>query len=183
MDWQRDTFESLYQRVGGQARGRAVGEAGADRAVRRLAGSGVAAGRGRAGAGDRLRAGDDAEELDARGFDVSAFDISQTAIDWCRRRFPETRVDYRAADLLDFPAEWSRGFALVVEIITIQSLPLELRERAVAAIGETVAPGGALYVWCLGRRDDEPVDNRPWPVSRADLRGFEAGGLTPDGLP
>ena len=122
--------------------------------------------------------GDDAEELDGRGYDVTAFDISPTAIDWCRRRFPETRVDYRAADLLDLPREWSRAFGLVVEIITIQSLPLDLRDRAVKAIGNAVAPGGTLYVWCLGRADDEPVERRPWPVSRADLRILETGGLT-----
>src|SRR5687767_2842505 len=32
--------------------------------------------------------GDDAEELARRGFRVTAFDISATAIGWCRRRFP-----------------------------------------------------------------------------------------------
>lgn len=33
--------------------------------------------------------GDDAEELFRRGFDTTAFDISPTAISWCRRRFSE----------------------------------------------------------------------------------------------
>src|SRR5688500_17557996 len=37
--------------------------------------------------------GDDAEELALRGFAVTAFDISPTVIDWCRRRFPQSRVD------------------------------------------------------------------------------------------
>jgi SAM-dependent methyltransferase len=182
MDWQRDTFEALYLGVGDDLEAvpwaklaptapfvawldREWPHGHDERAL--VIGCGL---------------GDDAEELDGRGFDVSAFDISDTAIEWCRRRFPDTRVDYRAADLLDLPAEWSRAFGLVVEIITIQSLPLELRERAVAAIGDAVAPGGTLYVWCLGRGDGEPVGGRPWPVSRADMRGFEAGGLTPTGF-
>jgi SAM-dependent methyltransferase len=182
MDWQRDAFERLYQGVGddleqvpwAKLAPTATFVSWLDRARPR-------------GEGERALVigcglGDDAEELAARGYDVSAFDISETAIDWCHRRFPDTRVDYRAADLLALPADWSRAFGLVVEIITIQSLPLELRPRAVAAIADTVADGGTLYVWCLGREDDEPVDTRPWPVSRADLQGFEAAGLEQTGF-
>jgi SAM-dependent methyltransferase len=177
MDWQRDAFEALYQGVGADLE---------QVPWAKLAPTAPFAawldGARPQGEGDRALVigcglGDDAEELDGRAFDVSAFDISDTAIEWCRRRFPDTRVDYRAADLLALPDDWSRAFGLVAEIITIQSLPLELRERAVAAIADTVAPGGTLYVWCLGREDDQPVGGRPWPVSRADLRGFEAAGL------
>ena len=36
--------------------------------------------------------GDDAEELARRGFEVTAFDISPTAIEWCRRRLPNPVV-------------------------------------------------------------------------------------------
>ena len=36
--------------------------------------------------------GDDAEELDRRGFAVTAFDISASAIELAMRRFPSTRV-------------------------------------------------------------------------------------------
>lgn len=179
MDWQRDSFEALYQGVGDD-----LGRVPWAKLAPTAPFAAWLDAQRPEGNGDRALVigcglGDDAEELDARGFDVSAFDISETAIEWCRRRFPATRVDYRAADLLALPGEWSRAFALVVEIITIQSLPLELRERAIAAIGDTVAPGGTLYVWCLGRGDDEPVERRPWPVSRAELRGFEAAGLAP----
>src|SRR5580698_10130305 len=41
--------------------------------------------------------GDDAEELARRGCTVTAFDISPTAVDWWRRRFPESLVDYQVA--------------------------------------------------------------------------------------
>ena len=34
--------------------------------------------------------GDDAEELARRGFLVTAFDVSPTAIEWCYTRFPTT---------------------------------------------------------------------------------------------
>ena len=47
--------------------------------------------------------GDDAEALSECGFDVTAFDISETAVEWCKRRFPESTVNYQVADLLNLP--------------------------------------------------------------------------------
>ena len=120
--------------------------------------------------------GDDAEELARRGYQVTAFDVSETAIGWCRRRFPESTVDYRVADL--FTQKWDESFDLVVELYTIQSLPLATRRRVVSAIAAPVAPGGTLFVRCFARDDDEPVDARPWPVSRADLSWFTEEGLS-----
>ena len=37
--------------------------------------------------------GDDAEWLAAAGFKVTAFDLSQSSIDWCCERFPESTVN------------------------------------------------------------------------------------------
>src|ERR1700760_3435704 len=68
--------------------------------------------------------GDDAEELARRGFAVTAFDLSPTAIERARERFPDSAVDYRVADLLDLPAGCRERFDLVVEIRTLQSLPI-----------------------------------------------------------
>lgn len=121
--------------------------------------------------------GDDAEELGRRGYRVSAFDYSATAIDWCRRRFPASTVHYRVADLFELPAGWARRFEIVVEINTIQSLPPERRTETIGAIAATVAPAGQVFVRCLGRADDEAVAERPWAVSRRDLGAFGAAGL------
>src|SRR4051812_38749409 len=41
--------------------------------------------------------GDDAEELSARGFAVTAFDIAPTAIEWCRKRFRNSNLNYMVA--------------------------------------------------------------------------------------
>jgi len=49
--------------------------------------------------------GDNAEALAAAGAETTAFDLSENAVVWARRRFPDTRVDYRAADLFDPPHE------------------------------------------------------------------------------
>ena len=116
--------------------------------------------------------GDDAELLAARGFAVTAFDISPTAIEGARRRFPDSTVDYRVADLLELPAEWRGAFDLVAEAITVQALPLSLRDQAIDAIAATVAPGGTLVVvsgiWYGGG----PRDGPPWPLTRAELDRF-----------
>jgi 2-polyprenyl-3-methyl-5-hydroxy-6-metoxy-1,4-benzoquinol methylase len=119
--------------------------------------------------------GDDAEELARRGYEVTAFDLSETAIAWCHKRFPESTVDYRVADLL--ATEWEQAFDLVVELYTVQSLPPADRRRVLAALAAPVAPGGRLFVRCFAREHDAPVALRPWPVSRAEL-----GWLTGEGL-
>jgi SAM-dependent methyltransferase len=121
--------------------------------------------------------GDDAEEAARRGYQVTAFDLSPTAIRDCRDRFPGSAVDYQVADLFHLPSSWHLAFGLVVEIRTLQSLPLAQRADAAAAIAATVRPDGWLFVHCLGRDDDEPAIARPWPVSRRELRAFSDAGL------
>jgi SAM-dependent methyltransferase len=121
--------------------------------------------------------GDDAEELAHHGFAVLAFDFSPTAIALCRRRFPDSRVSYTTENLLSLPPSWARAFDLVVEVNTVQSLPPEDHRAGIAAIAGTVANGGALFLRCSGREDDEPVDHRPWPLGRGELAGFAHAGL------
>ena len=117
--------------------------------------------------------GDDAEMLAARGYAVTAFDIAPTAIERARRRFPDSPVDYRVADLLDLPAEWREAFDLVAEAITVQSLPLSLRDRAIDAIASTVAPGGTLIVVSGIHDGDGPREGPPWELTREELDRFE----------
>jgi hypothetical protein len=122
--------------------------------------------------------GDDAEELARRGFAVTAFDLSPTAIERARERFPDSTVDYRVADLLELPAEWGGRFDLVVEIRTLQSLPIAARRAAATAIAGTVAPGGLLWLFALGRDTHQPGETRPWPVTTEELAVLEAAGLS-----
>jgi SAM-dependent methyltransferase len=121
--------------------------------------------------------GDDAEYLSAIGFDVAAFDISPEAVHWCRRRFPESRVDYRQANLLAPPAEYAGAFDFIFEAYTLQSLPLELRAQAMPLLAGFVAPGATLLVVARGRDAAEPVAQMPWPLSRAELAPLTAAGL------
>jgi SAM-dependent methyltransferase len=121
--------------------------------------------------------GPDAELFAERGFDVVGFDVSPTAIATARARFPQSRVDYRVANLLDPPAEWSHAFDLVVESLTVQSMPVAFHAQAIANIARMVAPGGTLIVVAKACDGDGPVDGPPWPLTRAEVEAFAADGL------
>ena len=113
--------------------------------------------------------GDDAEELSRRGWKVTAFDISPTAIGWCKQRFPASKVEYVAADLLDPPKQWNRAFDFVFESYTLQAVPPEVRERMVPRVGELVAPGGTLLIICRARDENEEQASLPWPLPKSAL--------------
>lgn len=127
------------------------------------------------GAGDRVLVvgcglGDDAEYLAARGAQVTAFDLSGTAIAWCRERFPSSPVDYRVANLLEFEGD----FDLIVEIYTLQAMPADLRARAVEALTRI---GRAALIICRGRDEQDPPGQLPWPLTRAELAPLAAAGF------
>jgi 2-polyprenyl-3-methyl-5-hydroxy-6-metoxy-1,4-benzoquinol methylase len=121
--------------------------------------------------------GDDPELVAGLGFETVAFDVSRTAVTRAKARFPESRVDYRVADLLDPPAEWREAFDLVVEALTVQSLPVDLREPAMAAVAGFVAPGGELLVVSAQRESGEFPGGPPWPLSREEVESFVRHGL------
>ena len=120
--------------------------------------------------------GDSAEDLARRGFEVVAFDVSASAIDAARRRFPASRVDYRVADLLRLPADFAGAFDLVIECYTLQVLPPEARAEAAAALRRLPRPGGLLLVVARGREPEEPPGQMPWPLTRAEVEAI----ATPD---
>lgn len=121
--------------------------------------------------------GDDAEALSRLGFSVTAFDIAPTAIAWCRQRFPNSSVDYQAANLFDLPVEWKRHFDLVVEIRNIQALPLSVRSNAIKAVAATVAMDGQLFITTRIRAHGTVPDGPPWPLSDEELSQFSLLGL------
>ena len=122
--------------------------------------------------------GDDAQEISRRGYDVTAFDISETAVQWCQKRFPKSDVNYLARDLFKLDEEWHGQWDFVYEGNTLQSLPAEIRAEAIEAIAPLPKKGGTLLVNCYGRREDEPAgDSSPWPIARKELFRIEERGL------
>ena len=122
--------------------------------------------------------GADAELLAQRGFDVVAFDVSPTAVTSTRERCPDSPVDYRVANLLEPPAQWRHAFDLVLESLTVQSMPPEFHADAIANVARTVAPGGTLVVVATARDEAAGVpDGPPWPLTRAEVESFATDGL------
>ncbi|MEZ5839292.1 MAG: class I SAM-dependent methyltransferase [Hyphomicrobiales bacterium] len=122
--------------------------------------------------------GDNAEAIADAGYRTVGFDIAATAVDWARRRFPASSVDYCVADLFAPPEGWVGGFDLVNECYTIQSLTGPIRDAAFAAVAGLVAPGGRLLVIARTKDDYVPQPGPPWPLTPSELARFEELGLT-----
>ncbi|WP_428011574.1 class I SAM-dependent methyltransferase [Baaleninema sp.] len=122
--------------------------------------------------------GDDAEALAKRGFRVTAFDISETAIAWCRQRFPDSSVNYQVGDLFACDESWKRAFDFVFESRTVQSLPLKLRRTTINTLSEFVADSGTLLVVANRRDTEAEPDGPPWPLSDSEFQLFETCGLS-----
>ncbi|MBE9051407.1 class I SAM-dependent methyltransferase [Nostocales cyanobacterium LEGE 11386] len=121
--------------------------------------------------------GDDAEALAKIGYQVTAFDISPTAVDWCQQRFPDSPVTYVVADLLALPLQWHQAFDLVVESRNIQALPLSIRSTVIESVASVVANKGSLLVITRFRDTEAEPDGPPWPLSNSELAQFEKLGL------
>lgn len=121
--------------------------------------------------------GDDAEWLSGFSADVWAFDVSTTAVRWAQERFPESAVQYEAADLFRLPAAELGRHALVVEIYTLQALPPEVRPQAAEALASLLAPGGELVVITRWREPETELGPVPWPLTFEELALFASLGL------
>ena len=121
--------------------------------------------------------GDDAEALAAAGFEVTAFDVAESAIAWAKERFPESSVNYHVADLFNLPSDWLGQFDLVFEFRTLQALPVTVRTEAIENVAALVKPGGTVLVVTYVREADEVFDGPPWPLSQQELAHFETLGL------
>jgi len=135
-----------------------------------------------AGAGKKALAvgcgfGDDAEQLAAWGFETTAFDVSPSAIRACQRRFPESAVEYVAADVLAPPEEWTGRFDFVLEVYTLQVLPPELRPGAIRSLAGFLKKSGTILLIARGREENDPEGSMPWPLTRRELDAFAALGL------
>lgn len=179
-------FDTLYKESGGDIEKIPWADMKPNRFFKAWAESTGLKGNGRTALVVGCGLGDDAKFLHDLGFRVTAFDISPTAIEWAKKIYGDADIRFEAADLFDPPAEWrwdknrpadAGGADFVLEIYTIQPLPMEMRPRVIDAIAAFVAPGGRLLVVTRGREDGEEVGEVPWPLSRQDLSRFGENGL------
>lgn len=122
--------------------------------------------------------GDDAELLASIGYQVTAFDISPTAIAWCQQRFPESTVKYQVGDLFNLDSNWQHKFDFVFECRNIQALPLDVRSQVIKSIAPLVAKDGTLLVVTRHRDNNTVPEGPPWALSDDELSQFIESGLT-----
>ena len=116
--------------------------------------------------------GDDAIALEVAGYAVTAIDVSQTALDLAKERFADSSVKFVKQDIF----EYKESFDFVFEALTIQSLPIEFREKMVKAVADTVAKGGKLLL--VAHKKDEDFKGPPWPLTQEEVDLFKTHGLT-----
>ena len=121
--------------------------------------------------------GEDAEFVSRQGWETVAFDVSESAVRGARRRFPQSTVDYQVADLFALPPSWQGTFDLVVENMTVQSLPPDLHPEAIAGVRGLLAPGGPLLVIGMVGGPDQPPGAPPWPLTRSEVESFASGDV------
>lgn len=121
--------------------------------------------------------GDEAKYLYDLGFRVTAFDVSEKAIEWAKKIHDDLDIKFSVADLFDPPKDWKKAFDFVVEVYTIQALPINLREKAIDYISSFVGKKGELVVVQRHRANDEEADGLPWALSPNDLSRFEKNGM------
>ncbi len=91
-------------------------------------------------------------------------------------------IAFEVMDLFQPFRGWLGAFDFVLEVYTIQPLPLEMRPSVIDSISAFVAENGKLVVVTRGREDDEEPDELPWALSRRDLSRFPDNGLNEVGF-
>lgn len=116
--------------------------------------------------------GDDCEALSSFGFEVIGFDISPSAIELCKNRYPDSNVSYLVADLFDYNKEWLGTFDVVYECNTIQVLPGDYRIKARVAMSRLLNKNGHILVSCRSRKEAEQLNDIPLPLDKKEISAF-----------
>lgn len=116
--------------------------------------------------------GDDAIALSEAGFDVTAIDVSESAIAWCEERFEGYGVEFKVQDIFELPPEMIGKYDFVFESLTIQSLPLIFRDKVITAIASLLSPEGRLLVVANGKNAGEKYQGPPWPLEVNEVKLF-----------
>lgn len=122
--------------------------------------------------------GDDAEAASRHADSVWAFDVSETAVEWAQRRFPDSSVVYETSDLFRLPAERRFAFSTVIEIYTLQALPPERRQAALESLASLVSTAGELVIITRWREPEAELGPVPWPLLMSELDELDRLGLT-----
>ena len=119
--------------------------------------------------------GDDAFALVNAGYETLAIDISQTALDIAKKRFPDSNIIFKRQDIFDMPPEYFEHFDFIFESLTIQSLPREFRTKMINAVANTVVKDGEILV--VAHKKQLSDGGPPWPLTQVEIDQFKKFGL------
>jgi len=115
--------------------------------------------------------GDDAKALEVAGYDVLAIDVSQKALELANERFLNSNIEFEKQDIFDMPQKYDEYFDFVFEAFTIQSLPVEFREKMIKAVSKTVKEEGKLLL--VAHKREHKFDGPPWPLEQEEVDLFK----------
>lgn len=116
--------------------------------------------------------GDDAHMLSQAGYDVTAIDISDSAIKWCKERYDGSCIEFLVQDVFELPDALVGEFDFVFESLTIQSLPRDFRAKIINAISSLLSENGKILVIAHGVDEDKNPSGPPWPMKRSEFKHF-----------
>ena len=123
--------------------------------------------------------GDDAVELEKYGFNVTAFDISKSAIEVCKKRFSASSVDFIQEDLIQGVPKWHRSFDFVLEIFTIQALPPKYEKTLIKNMAHFLAMNGTLLMITEVQSTLRNFENGPpWLLNNNYIKSIENQNLS-----
>jgi len=89
------------------------------------------------------------------------------ALELAKERFPNSKIVFKEQDIF----EYEEQFDFVFEAFTIQSLPVEFREKMVESVANRVTENGKLLLVAHQREQD--FDGPPWPLTLEEVKSFE----------
>ena len=111
--------------------------------------------------------GEDAAFLYEKGWKVTAFDVSESAVEWASQLHKGKEIDWLVGDLAQPEQSWKEAFDLVLEVHILQAIPEEIRNSAYRNLSPLLNRNDLLM--CIGRLAnglEEQNDAPPWPLSR-----------------
>ncbi len=109
----------------------------------------------------------DAREVRQYSDNVTAFDLSPTAIAMAKQLHRDCDINFQVGDLLT----WTQQADLVVEVYTVQAVP-KPREKFWQQLATLTAPGGRLVAIIRTIPDTADDPGPPWPAYEAEWKGL-----------
>jgi len=122
--------------------------------------------------------GDDALVLSQNGYQTDAIDISSSAISLAQKRFADSDINFRVANIFELSDEYIGKYDFVYEGLTIQSIPRVERKKLIEIIAKLVAPRGKILIYAHRQEDKEDLGGPPWPLYRHEFEWFTEHGFT-----